>query len=133
MIDNNVLRLDISVHDASTMTIVKSLQKFKQIETNLHICHPWNERSEVNIIEVIKHLNQFKDTSEIDLEAGSRTTSLSSIIPGCPLRAFRIFISLLILVFLTGLSTLTTTFESSAIAMPMYTSEYFPFPILVTI
>jgi hypothetical protein len=35
--------------------------------------------------------------------------------------------------FLTDLSALITTLVSSATAMPVYTSEYFPFPILVTI
>lgn len=82
---------------------------------------------------MIENLCYVISTSEIDLEAGSLTTSLSSIIPGCPLRALSILIYLLILVFLTGLSTLMTTFLSSATAIPMYTSEYFPFPILVII
>lgn len=82
---------------------------------------------------MIKNLNVGLDTSEMDLEAGSLTTSLSSMMPGCPLRALSILISLLILLFLTGLSTLMTTFLSSATEIPMYTSEYFPFPILVMI
>jgi len=82
---------------------------------------------------MIENLNRGASTNEIDLEAGSLTTSLSSIIPGWPVSALSILIYLLILLFFTGFSTLMTTFLSSLTSTPVYTSEYFPFPILVTI
>lgn len=53
------------------------------------------------------------------LEAGSLTTPLSSIMLGWFLTAFKIFIYLFILLFLTGLSTLITTFLSLVTSMPV--------------
>jgi hypothetical protein len=70
---------------------------------------------------MIENLYSSQDTNEIDLEAGSLTTSLSYIMPGCPVRALSILIYLLILLFFTGFNTLITTFLSSLISTPVYT------------
>ena len=109
------------------------LEELKEVVSDFNICHARDKRSKINIIQVIKNLGSDLGTSEIDLEAGSLTTSLSSIMPGCPLKLLSILIYLLILLFLTGLSTLITTFWSSVVSMPVYTSEYLPLPILVMI
>jgi hypothetical protein len=55
----------------------------------------------------------------MDLEAGSRTTSFSSMMAWWPFSAFKILISRLILLFLTGLSALMTMVLSSRVEMPV--------------
>lgn len=109
------------------------LQQFEQIEPYFHICHVGDKGSEINVVQMIEYLFYIFHTNDIDLDAGSLTTYFNYIIPGCPLRAFNIFIYRFILLFLTGFNTFTTTFLSSKTAIPIYTSEYFPFPILVMI
>lgn len=82
---------------------------------------------------MIKDLSHNVCTKDMDLDAGSLTTSLSSIIQGCPFNAFKIFIYLFTLLFFTGFKTFITIFLSSLMDMPVYTSEYLPLPILVMI
>ena len=82
---------------------------------------------------MIEYLNKMLITKQVVFEAGSLTTSLNYMIPGWPRNALSILIYLFILLFLTGLRALITILVSSLVAMPVYTSEYFPFPILVII
>ena len=50
MIDYNVLRFDISVHDSFAVTEVKSFEQLEKVESDLHIFHIRNQRPEVNIV-----------------------------------------------------------------------------------
>ncbi len=70
---------------------------------------------------------------QVVFDAGSLTTSFSSMMLGWPRNAWSILIYLFILLFLTGFNALMTIFWSSVVDIPVYTSEYLPFPIFVMI
>lgn len=95
------------------------LEQLEQIVSDLQIGEAGDERAKINIIEIVEHLRRGRLTREMDLEAGSLTTSLSSMIAWWPLSALSILISLLILLFLTGLRALMTMVLSSWVEMPV--------------
>lgn len=124
-VNNYVLRLDISVHNPFRMTVVKSFEKLVQIISDLYVPHWGNHRPKICILKVVENLHRKHFTKQLLLEAGSLTTSLSSIMLGCPLTAKRILISLFILLFFTGFNTLITTFWSVVVSIPKLAAKWY--------
>ena len=65
-IDDDILRLDVAVHDALTVAVVQSLhdsgvylEKFVEVVADLEVCHVGDQGSEINIVEMVENLAIF--------------------------------------------------------------------------
>ena len=56
MIDNYILGFDITMHNTSAVTEIQGFQQFEEVESYLHVVHVGNQRSEINIVQVIENL-----------------------------------------------------------------------------
>lgn len=54
MIDHNVMRLHISVHDALAVTEIKRLEKLKNVKPHIEIGELGVEVAEVGVVDVLK-------------------------------------------------------------------------------
>jgi hypothetical protein len=124
MIDHNVMRLHISVHDALAVTVVERLEEFVDVVSHVQVIELGVESPEIRVVDILKDEgrclalptqiwlgNTAKRTDEgRRVTCESRTTSRSATMLGPPARFCRILISRLIFFFLTGLRTLMTHF-----------------------
>lgn len=119
MVNHDIVRLHVAMHDAHTVTEVESLQELVQIEPNIIISQRLVQLLKVSIIDVLKYerwsarlfggrkngMSNKLQTTKLGrsrLTKLSLTTAWSVIILG-PLRRFsKILISRLIFFFLTG-------------------------------
>ena len=77
MVHDYVLRFHVAMHYPSAVTKIQGPQQLEQVKSDLHIVHVGDQRPKINIVKMIKNLNIPIHTREIDLDAGSLTTSLS--------------------------------------------------------
>lgn len=54
MIDHDIMRLDISVHDALAVAEVQGLQQLKDVEANIVVGKPRVEGAEVGVVDIFK-------------------------------------------------------------------------------
>lgn len=54
VIDHNVVRLDISVHDAFGVAEIESLEQFKDVVPDIVVDEAWIQGSEVGVVDVFK-------------------------------------------------------------------------------
>jgi hypothetical protein len=126
MIDHNVMRFHVSVHDAFAVAEIQRLEKLEYVETDVEVVEFGVEASEIDVVDVLEDerrglalhehdmsaLNHIRYTGGIGIlfTCESRTTSSNATTLGPPARFCRILISRLIFFFLTGLRTLITHF-----------------------
>lgn len=124
MVDHNVMRLDVTVHDALAVAKVQGLEQLQDVEADIDVGEFGIQRPEIGVVDALKD-----ERGRLALRQGSvwcpqtlntqgqplrtcesRTTSRSATMLGPPDRFCRILISRLIFFFFTGLSTLMTHF-----------------------
>ena len=131
MIDHNVMRLHIAVHNALAVTEVERLEQLIDVISNIDVVELGVEGSEVCVVDILENERRRltlsrrgwlanKETAEnimikkLKGRSGhtceSRTTSRRATIFGPPAKFCRILISRFIFFFLTGFKTLTTHF-----------------------
>ena len=54
VIDHNVVRLDVSVHDALGMTEVERLEEFENVVPDVVVDETWVEGAEVGVVDILK-------------------------------------------------------------------------------
>ena len=54
MIDHNVMRLHIAVHDALAVTEIERLEKLKDVEADVEVGELWVEAAEVGVVDVLE-------------------------------------------------------------------------------
>lgn len=54
MVDHNVVRLDVSVHDAFTVAVVKRLQQLKDVVTNIDVVEFRVQAPEIGIVDIFE-------------------------------------------------------------------------------
>lgn len=54
MIDHNVMRFDVSVHDALAVAEVESLEKLKDVVTDINVVELGVEAAEVCVVHVLE-------------------------------------------------------------------------------
>lgn len=55
MVDHNVMRFDVSVHNSFAVTKVQRLEQFKDIETNVEIVELGIETPEIGVVDVLEN------------------------------------------------------------------------------
>lgn len=55
MIDHNIVRFNISVHNALAMTEIKGFKHFKDIEANIEIAERRIESAVIYVIDILKY------------------------------------------------------------------------------
>lgn len=54
MIDHNVMRFDVSVHDSLAVAVVKSLEEFEDVVSHIDVVEFGVQASEVGVVHVLK-------------------------------------------------------------------------------
>lgn len=123
MIDHNVMRLHVSVHNALAVAEVQGFEQFEDVESHIEVVELGVEAPEVGVVDILEDkgrgltlhgtgllgiLEIIRQESVLTCE--SRTTSSNATTFGPPARFWRILISRLIFFFLTGFRTLMTHF-----------------------
>lgn len=54
MIDHNVMRLDVSVHDALAVAVIKSLEQLKDVVPNINVVELGVKAAEVGVVDVLE-------------------------------------------------------------------------------
>lgn len=54
MIDHNVMRFDVSVHDALAVTVIESLEQLEDVVANINIVELGVEAAEVGVVDMLK-------------------------------------------------------------------------------
>lgn len=55
MVDHNVMRLHITVHDAFAVTKVKGLEEFENVKANINVVELGVEASEVGVVDMLEN------------------------------------------------------------------------------
>jgi hypothetical protein len=55
MIDHNVMRLDVSVHDALAVTVVERLEQLEDVVADIDVVKLWVEAAEVGIVDMFEN------------------------------------------------------------------------------
>ena len=145
VVDHDVVRLDVAVHDAARVAEVERLEELVDVVPHVVVGQARVQDLEVGVVDVLEHERgrfalrgvaarpgSARGTGRArgaipgrsGRTCGSRTTSRSVMTLVPPARFWRILISRLIFFFLTGLSTLMTHLSSLTTLTPSKTSEY---------
>jgi hypothetical protein len=54
MIDHNVMRLDISMHNSFAVTEIESFEELKDVESNINVVKLGVEASEIGVVDVLE-------------------------------------------------------------------------------
>jgi hypothetical protein len=123
MIDHNVMRLHISMHDALAVTEVERLEKLEDVISHVQVVELGIECPKISVIDIFEdergcfalHVpsqSPPQSVTRVDIihTWASLTTSRRATMLGPPAKFCKILISRLIFFFLTGFRTLMTHF-----------------------
>jgi hypothetical protein len=72
MIDHNVMRFHVSVHDAFAVAEVQRLEKLENVETDVEVVEFGIEASEIDVVDVLEDERRGLTLHEYDMSALSR-------------------------------------------------------------